>query len=132
RIDAIDAVGELCVLCARTRALQAIRPLAELAGRRPSARVLLSTGETLRLRALRCFVGIVGQREKHGDRDEFRALLEELLGDPACQMLAATGLVGMWPEMRERFSGLDQQLLNTCLAVAGFLETEQVLATPSY
>ena len=117
-------VSELCYLAARIGSFQALDALRILAQREDAAMPTPTPGEDLRLRALRCLVGLLGSAPRLPDPERFKAVLEQCAQSPNYKLIAMTGLIGMWPEYKNRGElpslGIDEALLNVSLTVAGF------------
>jgi hypothetical protein len=119
----VASLSELCYLSARIGALDALESLRALSSREDAAVPTPASGEDLRLRALRCMVGLLGSHPDRSDRDRYREVLERCLDVPGYELIALTGLVGLWPGYKEvgrQGRNVDEKLLNTSLAVAGF------------
>lgn len=121
--DAV-AIGELCYLSARIGASDAIEPLTVLVERKETSSFTVRTGEDLRLRALRSLVGLLASNRQRVDTQRHRRLFEECLRLPRYKKMALTGLVGLWPELKDEFvrdlSGDEARALKTSLAIAGY------------
>lgn len=128
--------GELCYLAAAINSTEALSPLSCLAAQANASDIELPSGQDLRVSALRALVGLLASsRESLGSLQSYRPLLEYCLGQPRCQFLALTGLVGLWPESKATFVGmlseaLDERKLDTALVVAGFRPLEHSTTEP--
>ena len=126
------ALGELCYLASRIQSMPAIFPLRDLSSICPPS-VKLPDDEPLLNLALRALLGLLGHFHAEVEREDFRALFENNLGNPGCQMVCLTALVGLWPERRNRLIeslrrngyGIEDGDLSTSLELAGFPESVQ-------
>jgi len=121
--------GELCYLAARIGSLESVPALRTLVEHHEAPLAMVQTGENLRVRALRCLVGLLGSAP--ASRDEFQGFFERFLTEPGCELVALTGLLGLWPESRSEILSrlpagfhLDETLLKASLTVAGFRSHE--------
>jgi hypothetical protein len=111
-------LGELCYLAARIGCLDALPMLRALVADERAVGSLRET-ETLRLRALRSMVGLLGAyardtapvvylKESLDYRVPdiwvpYRATMFYALSDPSLAVVALTGLIGLWPRERAFF-----------------------------
>jgi len=124
-LDHIQALGDICHMSTALGARDATLPLAHLMERKEAADALLPNGEDLRLRALRCVVGLLGAGLTAAPREAFQPSFESLLNNPKYRLLALIGLVGLWPERRTQFlartsGGVSESELDEGLEWAGF------------
>jgi hypothetical protein len=117
----VGPLGELIYLCGRIDAVQAIECLTALLQREDSrVNNEVQPGETLRQRALRSLVGLLAaerRSERQVDRSMQVTLLKRLQDVSGCEVLAATGLIGLGHKV-SRDLPRDQVDIN--LSVAGF------------
>ena len=111
-------LAELCYLAARIGCLDALPMLRALVTDERST-IPISEVESLRLRALRSMVGLLGLRASTtspleylkdsrsyrvpDDWGPYREVLFFSLNDPRLAVVALTGLIGLWPREREFF-----------------------------
>jgi hypothetical protein len=119
-----DVLGDLCYLAAALAADEALDVLPSIVAADRSEKMLLLDGEAVRSRALRAVVGLLAISPR---RDaSLEKLFENLLLEPRYQILALTGLIGLWPDRRREFIAMapagqvDERLLNANLDLVGF------------
>jgi hypothetical protein len=125
-----DVLGSLCYLAAAMRALEALDVLPGMVTRNGSEQMLLRDGEPVRSRALRALIGLLAcdpARASQTARSfDLRGLFENLLAEPKYQILALTGLIGLWPNRRQEFINMlplgqvELRRVNVSLELAGF------------
>ncbi len=115
-----ELLGDLCYLAAAIDARESVDVLPTFIENPAIGELRLGNGETIRLRALRSLIGLLAAAPCRSPG--LKALLEELLEHQRYRMLALTGLIGLWPEERGRYSlaGIDENLLRLNLELAGF------------
>jgi hypothetical protein len=125
-------LGEVSYLSARIQASNAIGPLLRIAR---ELRWAPSLAENSLVRMLGSLVGLLGAVKDISPQTALAAkeVFESCLNLKSCTFLAVTGLVGLWPEDRERLlaevAGLiDEERLDVNLTVAGFLPLETLEA----
>jgi hypothetical protein len=132
------ALGQLLYLCSRidvTKALPSIRQIFS----HPNVFTEVDPGETLLVRAVRAYVGLLAADLKHNrdsDREERYRLdiriLNRLVRHPDCTLVAATGLIGLQPKHTEEllkdlpdYPNLRERI-NLGLRIAGFAPEDDV------
>jgi|GEM_PF-4257319 len=96
-----EALGELCYLCARIGALEAIPSIAIVAGADGFGLAILPDGEDLQNRALRSLAGLLIKTPE--DRDTYRTLFENALASEHHAAIGLATLSVFWPDEQATF-----------------------------
>ncbi len=119
-----DVVGELCYLASASESRTAVHGLMKLIVSDRAASDVLSNGQTLRVFAFRCLLGLLHSVADELRTEDFRIWLEPLLHDHTTRTFALTALTGLWPERwkdyRRQVPRADVKRLKASLEVAGF------------
>jgi hypothetical protein len=97
----VNPLGELCYLCGQTGSRNSLDGLSQLIQRDDAGEPLESSVEPLRLRALRCLVGLLSDFQDDIDPAPYRHVLEACLQRDHCEKIALIGLTGLWPSEAE-------------------------------
>ena len=132
-------LGNLCYLAAAMRAVEALDVLPRIVTSNRSEEMLLRDGEPVRSRALRALIGLLAVEPARSYQTErsfdLGKLFGNLLTEPQYQILALTGLIGLWPNRRQEFINklpggqVDLRRLNVSLELAGFAASAALTAS---
>lgn len=131
-----ETIGELLLVATRTKSVAALDAMCRVVEDSETASLILSDGESLRNRAARSLVGLLGVRERDKigglvEERRIRAVLESCVREPPLAIFGLVGLLGLWWDERQVFTSnlpaefvIDEILIAQNLALAGFKTLE--------